>query len=371
MTDMEEERMIEQAKAGDPKAQFEMSQWARQMSILEPNEERWNRLAAKCLVDAAQAGYEPAKRMVQDLISGTQSDSDAPAPEAPAAEPYAPASAETTERYVPETKRFSAGAAPVRPAPTRDFYDQADEEDYYDGSEPVDEVDAPEKEGFLATLKKIGEVLKKGGLLAAASIGGLIAGLRAKQKGGSAPRGRSAATAPTPESGRRSGSKRSRRSGFAAWVEDNWKVVRIVCIAICVVLAILIVILLIPPKNTEPEPTPTPLPTAEPTPEPTQEPFPNEATMLEISTTSTLLYRPGDSAASAYLPASQSFTVIEPEAENLRQGPSGSDYPNVITRIPEGTKVTAYARYENSEGTVWYLINSGGTWGWMYGPSLG
>ena len=143
------------------------------------------------------------------------------------------------------------------------------------------------------------------------------------------------------------------------------------CIAICVVLAILIVILLIPPKNTEPEPTPTPLPTAEPTPAPTQEPFPNEATMLEISTTSTLLYRPGDSAASAYLPASQSFTVIEPEAENLRQGPSGSDYPNVITRIPEGTKVTAYARYENSEGTVWYLINSGGTWGWMYGPSLG
>ena len=176
MTDMEEERMIEQAKAGDPKAQFEMSQWARQMSILEPNEERWNRLAAKCLVDAAQAGYEPAKRMVQDLISGTQSDSDAPAPEAPAAEPYAPASAEATERYVPETKRFSAGAAPVRPAPARDFYDQADEEDYYDGSEPVDEVDAPEKEGFLATLKKIGEVLKKGGLLAAASIGGLIAG---------------------------------------------------------------------------------------------------------------------------------------------------------------------------------------------------
>lgn len=368
MTDMEEKKMIEQAKAGDPKAQFEMSQWARQMSILEPNEERWNRLAAKCLVDSAQGGYEPAKAMVQQLISGQEAEA------APAPVEEAPANDDKTMRYVPASQddRFFDDfetPAPVAREPERSFYDQAEEDDYDAGDEADELYEEPET-GFMAVLKKVWSAVKKGAMVAAAAIGGLVATLREKSKKKASGRAPEEAA---PSGGRRS-SSRGRQSGFSAWVEDNWPVVRIVCIAICVVLAVLIVILLIPPKEAEPEPTPAIAETMAPTPSPTPEPFPNEATKLEISTTATLQYRPGDSDASYYLPASTSFTVqaevATDDGENLRQGPSGYDYPEVIMRIPNGTKVTAYARYENSEGTVWYLINSGGTWGWMYGPSL-
>lgn len=372
MTDMEEKKMIEQAKAGDPKAQFEMSQWARQMSILEPNEERWNRLAAKCLVDAAQGGYEPAKAMVQQLISGQEAAPET-APEA-APEPTAAASEDKTMRYVPASQDnrffddFDTSALAAK-EPERSFYDQAEEDDYDAGDEPDELYEEPET-GFMAVLNKIWRTVKKGVMVAAAAIGGLVATIGEKSR--KKADGRSADE--PASSGARRSSARGRQSGFSVWVEDNWPVVRIVCIAICVVLAVLIVILLIPPKEAEPEPTPVIAETMPPTPAPTPEPFPNEATKTEISTTPTLQYRPGDSEASYYLPASTSFTVqaevATDDGENLRQGPSGYDYPDVIMRIPNGTKVTAYARYENSEGTVWYLINSGGTWGWMYGPSL-
>lgn len=363
MTDMQEKEMIEQAKAGDPKANYEMSQWAQQMSILEPDEPRWNSLAAKCLVDAAQGGYEPAKRMVEALISGKQ--------EPVSADELSPFAADNTQPYTPPVTE--AQPRVERGTTERSFYDQANEDDFYDddGDFYDDDDEVPVESGFVSTMKKVGEVLKKGGMLAAASIGGLVSKLGSKREGRSAHSRPAAASEENRRSGGSARRGRSSTSGFSAWVEENWKVVRIVCVVICVVLAALIVILLVPSKDSAPEVTATPSPTAEPTPAPTQEPFPNEATKLEIETTPTLLYRPGDSDASAYLPASQSFTVIEPEAENLRQGPSGSDYPNVITRIAEGTQVTAYAKYQNAEGTVWYLINSGGIWGWMYGPSLG
>ncbi len=396
MTDMQEKEMIEQAKAGDPKANYELSQWARRMSVLEPDEPRWNSLAAKCLVDAARGGYEPAQRLVAEL---TSEDED----ETPADAPFA--DDDDVRRYTPASEK--PVSQEKRAAPSRDFYDQADEDDYYDDYDDdyapedndgcddygdYDDYDAtPEKAGFAGTLKKVGGAVKKGGMAAAASVGGLVSKLGGKRTGKA---GRSRTETSEPEEERRGSSRTAARStaarstaargtgarntsrrggsagGFSAWVEENWKVVRIVCVVICVVLVALIVILLVPSKDKTPEATPTANPTAEPTPVPTQEPFPNEATKLEISTTSTLLYRPGDSDASAYLPASQTLTVIEPDAENLRQGPSGSDYPDVIMRVPEGSQVTAYARYQNAEGTVWYLINYGGTWGWMYGPSL-
>lgn len=223
----------------------------------------------------------------------------------------------------------------------------------------------------MAVVKKAVAAVKKGAMVAAAAVGGLATTLRERSvKKPSAARH----DEPEAQTSRRS-ANRSHQNGFSAWVEDNWSVVRIVCIVICVVLAILIVVLIATPKQSEePEATPTTAPTMEPTPAPTAEPFPNEATKQDISTTATLEYRPGDSEASAYLTASMSMTVqayaSTDDGENLRKGPNSYDYPEVILRIPNGTKVTAYARYENADGVVWYLINSGGTWGWMYGPSL-
>lgn len=366
MTDMEQQ-MIEQAKAGDPKAQYEMSLWARQMSILEPDQERWSRLAAKCLVDAAQAGYEPAQIMVQRLMSGEGVEETAePEPE------------EKTRRFVPnsqDSRFFEDFSAPVS-APERSVYDQAEEDDY-DPYEP-DEEPMPEEAGFMAAVKKVGAAVKKGCMIAVAAIGALNTTLR--ERSAKKP---SAARHDEPETASRTASRASRRSGkytvldaFNDWVENNKLVALIVGGVVAVVLIVLLIVLLSTPSaEPEPEPTPYVAETMAPTPTPSPEPFPNEATKLEINSTETLLYRPGDSEASYYLPASTSFTVqaeVETdEGENLRQGPNSYDYPDVIMRIPNGTKVTAYARYENADGVVWYLINSGGTWGWMYGPSLG
>ena len=68
LTEREEQEMIERAKAGDPEANYKMSFWALEQAAAEPSEERWNRLAAKCLVKAAQAGYEPARKRMARLL---------------------------------------------------------------------------------------------------------------------------------------------------------------------------------------------------------------------------------------------------------------------------------------------------------------
>lgn len=390
MTDMDEAKMIEQAKAGDPKAQFELSQWARQMSILEPNEERWNRVAAKALVDAANGGYEPAKIMVQELISGHKQTAAAPSePEIvdPLQEPY--------DFDAGFEDDFEDGFAD-EPAPRERataFYDQAQEDDYID--DELDELDdlidyenarMGRGAGFAEIMQKIGGGLKKAGAAVGALVGGIAAS--AKNKKARAEEsdeldesaedydyeedGEDYEDEPVEEQSR--GRARAKKSGLGAFIEENWSVVKIVCIAVCAVLIVLIVILLLPSKEAETV-VMTPMPTSVPaTPVPTPEPFPNEATLLEIRSTATLQYRPADSE---YLTASKTMTVICEGSENLRQGPGAGDYPDVVMQIAQGTSVTAYAKHdtsdtdENGNPICWYLLNSNGTWGWMYGPSLG
>ncbi len=72
LTPQEEQDMIERAKTGDPEANYRMSLWALEQAALEPTEERWNRLAAKCLVRAADAGHAQAKARMNDLLSRTE-----------------------------------------------------------------------------------------------------------------------------------------------------------------------------------------------------------------------------------------------------------------------------------------------------------
>ena len=67
-TEQEEQQIIERAKTGDPEANYALSLWALERGEEEPDEPRWNRLAAKCLVKAAQAGYGPAKEQMAALL---------------------------------------------------------------------------------------------------------------------------------------------------------------------------------------------------------------------------------------------------------------------------------------------------------------
>lgn len=67
-TEREEQEMIRKAQAGDPEANYQMSFWALEQAAAEPEEERWNRLAAKCLVKAAEAGYPPARERMNRLL---------------------------------------------------------------------------------------------------------------------------------------------------------------------------------------------------------------------------------------------------------------------------------------------------------------
>ena len=389
MTDMDEAKMIEQAKAGDPKAQFELSQWARQMSILEPNEERWNRVAAKALVDAANGGYEPAKIMVQELISGKK------APEAPAEpeivdplqepEAFDDGSDEDLRDDYDDMDDFEGVFAgePAQMARMAAFYDQAQEEDYTDELDELDDMIDYENArmgrgiGFAEVMQKLGGGLKKAGAVIGAAAGGILAAVKSKNARTVEPDEPDYAEEDYDdyEDEPLERTSRSRRSagkiGLSAFIEENWPVVKIVCLAVC---AVLIVILLLPGKQAE-EVVVTPMPTSAPvTPAPTPEPFPNEATLLEIRSTATLQYRPADSE---YLTASKTMTVICEGAENLRQGPGAGDYPDVVMQLAQGTSVTVYAKHdtsdtdENGKPISWYLLNSNGTWGWMYGPSLG
>lgn len=354
MTDFEEQRMIEQARAGDPKAKFEMSQWARQMSALEPEEERWNRLAAKCLVESAQAGYEPARKMVQELITGKndgQEPEEVPAAEEAAEEEpaFAPVPEEETamEKDYWDTVRPENGGA----AAGRAFFDFDAEEAA--GQPPAAEEPEEEEDG---PAQKILNGLKKAAAVAVAAVGGLIAKIKDRPKREKRP-------APEPEAAEEETAARGRHSSgspLVRWINDNWSVLRIVCIAVIVVMAALMVLLMTTPvQEPVPVPTPTMEPTPEPTPSPTPEPFPNEATRTEISTTLDLSYRPTEDE---FLPASQSFTVDSDDGMNMRSGPS-TEY-DVLTRLADELRITAYASHRSGDET-WYLVNTGGEWGWV------
>ena len=98
-TEQEEQELIELAKTGDPRANYELSQWALARGEEEPDEPRWNRLAAKCLVKAAQAGYGPAQERMAEILRQQQKD--------PAPTTAARASRQTSAAAAPEPVRLS------------------------------------------------------------------------------------------------------------------------------------------------------------------------------------------------------------------------------------------------------------------------
>ena len=107
LTEREEQEMIEKAQAGDPEANYQMSFWALEQAAAEPEEDRWNRLAAKCLVRAAEAGYPPAQERMTRLLKEMEEREKA----RPAARTETEPARENTKRFDPVTE------APAESAP--------------------------------------------------------------------------------------------------------------------------------------------------------------------------------------------------------------------------------------------------------------
>ena len=139
--------MIERAKSGDPQANYELSLWAQERSEEEPDEPRWNRLAAKCLVKAAQAGYGPAQErmavILQQSAAGKSGRAAAPQePDMPEPvhinEARQSASRQSARQQTSTARRpVSTRRPPVREEP-EDEYDDEDEDDDGWGDEDED-----------------------------------------------------------------------------------------------------------------------------------------------------------------------------------------------------------------------------------------
>ena len=303
LTEQQEQEMIERAKAGDPEANYQMSLWALAQGEAEPEEERWNRLAAKCLVKAAEAGYGPAREKMDELLAQTASAAEQAAPAPAEPEPAVPA-------YEPAEK---PAAAPV--------------------SAPAQEKSSP--------------------LTALAGVGAKLKGLFAKKQ---------TASDGEAEVGSAAGQKKGLLN-FSEWDSAKWKKMQIICIVICIVLILLIVIMLATRgsrKNKEAEevvPTPvqetiaTPAPVVN-TPEPSV--YPDEATRAEIAAASLEVFP----EESDYVTEAKSVTVsTNGSVLNMRRGP-GQSYGQVSS-MPNGSSVNVYA-YRNG----WALVKYGGAWGW-------
>lgn len=315
LTEQQEQEMIDRAKAGDPEANYQMSLWALEQSMAEPDEERWNRLAAKCLVKAAEAGYEPAKEKMNELLAQT----------AEAAEP-APAAA-------PEAEPVYAPAEPIRPQAAPETAEQ-------NAAQPA----ASTVKGKAAA---IGSAIAAGAGAAFAKVKGLFS--------------KSGETGSAGTAGASTG-KKPGFLNFSQWDDAKWKKMQVVCIVICAVLLILLLILLLTGKNKNKKAAedvvPTPVAEIVVTPEPvtTPEPalYPDAATRGEIEAADLETYpEDGD-----YVDAAKTVTVsTSGSVLNLRRG-AGQSYGQVGS-LPNGATVDVYA-YKNG----WALVQYNDTWGW-------
>lgn len=115
-TEREEQEMIRKAQAGDPEANYQMSFWALEQAAAEPEEDRWNRLAAKCLVKAAEAGYPPAQERMTRLLREMEERENVVPDSKPESEP---AQKEAAKRSVPvqeETQKSAVSESGKIPA---------------------------------------------------------------------------------------------------------------------------------------------------------------------------------------------------------------------------------------------------------------
>ena len=386
-TEQEEQEMIDRAKAGEPEANYELSLWALARSEEEPEEPRWNRLAAKCLVKAAQAGYAPAQKQMAALLENTAPGPDrsardnepdeadeppAPAKEAPrprrrsgSAEPVSirdarragtgkgPTSTarrpvppepdedeiggedEEREDDLPPAGRRRASqrqAAPARrPRRSAPVDEPEEDEDYADGPEP-DEYDEPDDWDDDRPARPA--------------------------RGGDRDRSKSRDRA------KKDRAPRSKNSG--GWGDAQWRRVELVCVFLCAVLLIAIAVMLftgrhggqsgqansaIPPAG-EAAPaaaTDTPAPAGEYPDEDTRAAI--EAAVLDIPPMEED-FRAGPTTATV---------SVNSVSLRLRKGPNTSY--SEITSMPDGSKVEVFAD-KNDWSLVRYQDDEGPVYGW-------
>ncbi len=307
-TERQQKEMIEQAKAGDPEANYRLSMWALDQAAAEPDEERWNRLAAKCLVKAAEAGYGPAKEKMDELLAQTAY-----------AEKREPESApEPVRIYEPETSREPE----PKPEPVREI------------PRTSRRKPAPAKPaGFRGVL-----------LVVLAALGNFFRVVWDKLKAFFV--------------------HLFRKDGpldIDKWDKAKWKRVQIICIAVCVVLAVLIVILVIGGRNKaarEAEVVPTPITevaaTAVPSPTPGVTVYPDEATRAAIAAATLDTYP----AESEYVTEPRTMLVATNGGTlNLRRGTSADT--DWLASMPYHTELPTYAFHSG-----WALVDYNGTFGW-------
>lgn len=279
LTEQQVQEMIDRARTGDPEANYQMSQWALDQALAEPEEERWNRLAAKCLVRAAEAGYAPAQQRMDELI-----------------------------QQLEEEESGRSGAAPEAPEP------------------------APRPERKAPAAKKPASGGVSG---AAAKVGALFRGFGSSSE-------KKPARSGGQTSGEKAPFFRFSEWNDDQW-KTLQRVCLIICAVLAVFIIILLISHGArkdkepEPVETTPEVVITPEPVA-PTPTPLVEVYPDEATRSRIAAANLDVF-PEDLD---YVTAQTSGTISTSGSDlNMRRG-TASSY-GIITTIPNGTSVEVYA----------------------------
>ncbi len=351
--------MIERAKAGEPEANYELSLWALARSEEEPDEPRWNRLAAKCLVKAAQAGYGPAQKQMAGLLesSGISADQFRPA-EPPRRAGRQPA--ETREPVSIHDARRAAGERNARrpDAPPRQTTTarRPEPEEEADQEEPEEYDDVPRARHVSTARRETPERRDP-------------------------PRRR----APEPEEhyddededyeqdgwdrpakGRPSQERKAKKGPASRWGDAQWRRLELVCVGICVVLLVAIAAMIFTSRQGgSGGDTPSAIPTAgeaapaaaTDTPAP-QETYPDESIRAAIEAADLDIppmeedFREGPTTATV---------SVNSVSLRLRKGPNTS-YQE-ITSMPDGSKVEVFAD-KNDWSLVRYQGDEGAVYGW-------
>ena len=325
-TEQQEQEMIAQAKAGDPEANYQLSLWALERGEEEPDEIRWNRLAAKCLVKAAQAGHGPAQERLQALLEQNAPPA-APEKKASPAEPVPisgarrarhTAAEEEAQKPARRSRRAAAGEEEKKPArrmprivPKEEVYDEDEEE-------PEDYEDEEEEDERPARRKK-------------AKAGG-------------------------------------RKSlPFSDWGEAQWRRMERICIGICALLIVAIAVMFFTGRrhgsggNQSADPTvPQAGQVTEATPEPEMEPYPDDTVKAAIQA-SDIEVQPADLD---YVKAATTATITVGTGNKtlrLRSGPN-TNYRQ-LAEMPNGTAVDVFAK-KDDWALVLYQADDGPLYGW-------
>lgn len=314
LTEREIQEMIEKARAGDAEANYRMSEWALEQAVEEPEEERWNRLAAKCLVRAAEAGYAPAQKRMDELI-----------------------------RQLEDGAETRGAEQSERPQPARETPD-----------------DAPAPGGSVLT--SVRQTLAG----AAASVAGLFG-----RSDRGATVGAPADTRAGAHSGARAGGFLDRAASFfrfSDWGPEKTRRVQRISLIVCAALILLIIIIILSSRGgsaeqAEEEPQIPAAATAEPvqpTATPVVELYPDESIRTAIASANLEVF-PEDAD---YVAQETKATVSTSGSDlNLRRG-TAATYGQ-ITTIPNGTSVDVYA-YKSG----WALVYYSGSYGWCSGDYL-